>query len=226
VSFPFFGSWWSDARWKDKAQPYTVFLYGTGFYYSDNVTSEKCLVKKRKNGKESYYQQMYAAAFVHPDQTEVIPVFPEMITNGDGTKKQDCERNATHRFFKEFRREHPHIKVIVVEDALASNGQHIQELQRLDLRYILGAKPGDHKFLFEQVGNAEKREEVMEFRHSDRKQPHIEHCYRFINLVPLNKANKNLLVNFSPILANRQQEGQDHLFQLGNRLGNYRRQRL
>lgn len=169
---------------------------GTGFYYSDNVTSEKCLVKKRKNGKKSYYQQMYAAAFVHPDQPEVIPVFPEMITNGDGTKKQDCERNAAHRFFKEFRREHPHMKVIVVEDALASNGPHIQELQRLDLRYILGAKPGDHQFLFEQVDDAEKREEVMEFRHSNPKQPHIEHCYRFINQVPLNKANQDLLVNF------------------------------
>jgi hypothetical protein len=39
-----------------------------------------------------------------------------MITNGDGgTRKQGCERNAAHRLFKEFRREHPHMKVIVVK---------------------------------------------------------------------------------------------------------------
>jgi hypothetical protein len=47
---------------------------GTDFYYSDNVNSEKFLVKKRKNGTKSYYQQMHAAAFVHPSQAEIIPV--------------------------------------------------------------------------------------------------------------------------------------------------------
>jgi hypothetical protein len=114
---------------------------GTGFYYSENVSSEYCPVKKRKNGKKSFYPQMYAAAFVHPDHKEVIPVFPEMITDGDGKKKQDRERNASVRFFDGFRREQSHLKVIVVEDALASNGPHIQQLQRLDLRYILRTRP-------------------------------------------------------------------------------------
>lgn len=169
---------------------------GTGFYYSENVHSENCLVKKQKNGKKSYYQQMYAAAFVHPDHKEVIPVFPEMITNGDGTKKQDCERNGSRRFFDGFRREHPHLKVIVVEDALASNGPHIQQLQGLDLRYILGAKPGDHQYLFQQVDMAEQDGEVMEFSQTDTNDTTIEHCYRFVNGVPLNKTNHDLQVNF------------------------------
>ncbi len=46
-------------------------------------------------------------------------------------------------------REHP--KLIVLEDGLASTGLHIKLLQEQDMRYILGATPGDHKFLFEYV---------------------------------------------------------------------------
>jgi hypothetical protein len=42
-------------------------------------------------------------------------------------------------------------EVIVVEDGLASNAPHIRLLKELDLRFILGAKPDDHKFLFEWV---------------------------------------------------------------------------
>ncbi len=103
---------------------------GTGFYSSEKVSSDYCMEKKKKNGNTVYYQQMYAAAFVHPDHKEVIPVFPEMITKKDGSKKNDCERNAARRFYEEFRREHPHLKVVVVEDGLASNGPHIRDLQR------------------------------------------------------------------------------------------------
>lgn len=53
---------------------------GTGFYSSEKVSSPYCLEKKNRNGNTLYYQQMYAASFVHPDCKVVIPVFPEMIT--------------------------------------------------------------------------------------------------------------------------------------------------
>ena len=68
------------------------------------------------------------------------------ILKKDGAKKNDCERNAAARLLEDVRREHPHLKL--VEDGLA--GPHF--LKGLDLR--LGAKPGDHKFLFEWVNNA------------------------------------------------------------------------
>ena len=169
---------------------------GTSFYSSIKVTSDGCMSKKLNNGTILHHQQMYAASFVHYDRREVIPVFPEMITKKDGSKKNDCERNAARRFFEEFRREHPHLKVIVVEDGLSSNGPHIKDLQRLDLRFILGAKPGDHQFLFDQVDLAVSRGEGTEFRRSDPDDPTVEHCFRFINKVPLNKSNQDLLVNF------------------------------
>ena len=160
---------------------------GTGFYSSENVSSPYCMGKKQKNGKTLYYQQMYAAAIVHPEHKEVIPVFPEMITQQDGANKNDCERNAAHRFYKEFRREHPHLKVVVVEDALASNGPHIRDLERLNLRYILGAKPGDHKYLFAQLQQLEKDKQVHEVKCIDTTERKKVHLFTFAKQLPLNK---------------------------------------
>ena len=97
---------------------------------------------------------MLGAVLVHPERKEVFPFAPEPILKKDGAKKNDCERNAAARLLEDVRREHPHLKLIVLEDGLASNGPHINLLKRLDLRFILGAKPGDHKFLFEWVNNA------------------------------------------------------------------------
>ena len=168
---------------------------GTGFYSSGKVSSPYCMSKKSRNGQTLYYQQMYAASFVRPDCKVVIPVFPEMITKKDGTNKNDCERNAAKRFYTRFRNEHPHLKVIVVEDALASNAPHIRDLQSLNLRYILGAKPGDHTALFAELALAVKEERATQMSFIDPENRQTGHFFKFVNQVPLNKSNPDLLVN-------------------------------
>lgn len=168
---------------------------GTGFYCSEKVSSPYCMGKKSRNGNTMYQQQMYAASFVHPESKVVIPVFPEMITRNDGSNKSDCERKASKRFFKEFRREHPHLKTIVVEDALSSNAPHIKELQQHDLRFILGAKPGDHKALFADLRQAVNEGRASELDFLDQKDRKTMHFFRYLNQVPLNKSNPDLLVN-------------------------------
>jgi len=174
---------------------YLLSADGTGFYSSQKVSSLYCMSKKKRNGEIIYHQQMFAASFVHPDSKVVIPVMPEIICNRDGKTKNDCERNAAKRFFSEFRREHPHLKVIVVEDALASNGPHIRELQRLDLRFILGAKPGDHAALFKQLRQAELDGKAQTFACLDSKDRQKGYYFTFMNNVPLNDSNRDLLVN-------------------------------
>lgn len=170
---------------------------GTGFYSSEKVGADFCLTKKKRNGEIVYHLQMVAGAFVHPDRKEVIPVCPEMIRRQDGSRKNDCERNAAKRFLEDLRREHPHLKIIVTEDGLSANSPHIEELMRHDLRYILSAKPGDHVFLFEHVDAADKRGEVTNLAVADSKRDKRSHCLRFINGVPLNQASqKELKVNF------------------------------
>lgn len=174
---------------------YLVSGDGTGFFSSNKLSSDDCLEKKLSNGETLHHQQMYAAAIVNPDHREVIPFCPEMITPQDGKTKQDCEREAARRFYREFRRIHPHLKVIVTEDGLASNGPHIRELQELDLRYILGVKPGDHKFLFDYIDAAAARGETTEWFTRNFGDSGKDHTFRFINGVPLNKSNPDLLVN-------------------------------
>lgn len=135
---------------------YLVALDGTGFFSSPSVHCEHCCVKKHRNGRATYYHQAVAGVVIHPGQKVVIPLAPEPIVKQDGTTKNDCEREAARRFLERFRREHPHLQVIITEDGLASNAPHITLLHQLDCRYILGCKPGDHAFLFESIEESEK----------------------------------------------------------------------
>ena len=138
---------------------------------------------------------MLGAAIVHPDLKEVIPLMPEPIIKQDGQTKNDCERNAAKRFLHKLRQDHPHLGLIVIEDALSSNAPHIRELQDHNLHYILGVKAGDHGFLFEQVGQAEREGRVSEWE-SVEEASGVRHRFRFLNGVPLNESNQDLLVNF------------------------------
>jgi len=151
----------------------------------------------KKTGKvSSYYIQMLGASIVHPDRKEVIPLCPEPIKKQDGETKNDCERNAAKRFLTDLRREHPHLPLIVIEDALSSNAPHIKDLEKNNLHYILGAKEGDHEFLFDYVNEAAAKGKTTDIIVPDKKNPAIDHCFSFINNVPLNKSNQDVLVNF------------------------------
>jgi len=68
----------------------------------------------------------------------VIPLAPEPIINDDGHTKNDCERNATRRYLQRFRRDHPHLPVIVVEDALNPNAPHLDVLRAARMHCIIG----------------------------------------------------------------------------------------
>jgi len=177
---------------------YLLSLDGTGYYSSEKIGSESCMEKKhKKSGKTTFYRQMLGAAIIHPEFKEVIPLAPEMIIKQDGETKNDCERNAAKRFFSDLRREHPHLPLIVTEDGLSSNAPHIKNLRENDLHYILGVKPGDHGFLFQYVNAAAAQgSRVVAYACPDKENPRIRHEFRFINGVPLNQSNQDLLVNF------------------------------
>ena len=84
------------------------------------------------------------------------------------------------------RREHPHLKLVVVEDGLASNGPHIKHLKALDLRFIVGAKRSDHKALFEWV-EATERVSPGAVKHLEHTDEHgVHHRLRYLDDVPLN----------------------------------------
>lgn len=170
---------------------YLLSIDGTGYFSSNRVHCPQCAKKHHRDGTTTYYHQMLGAVLVHPHCQEVFPLAPEPILKPDGAKKNDCERNAAKRLLSDVRREHPHLKLIVVEDALASNGPHIRLLKALDLRFILGAKASDHTFLFDWVGASEHTTEVTLSEEGG-----YRHRFRYLNGVPLNDTHFDLEVNF------------------------------
>lgn len=146
--------------------------------------------EKHPGEKVKYYHHMFCAAIAHPEHKMVLPLAPEPIAKSDGFTKNDCERNAAKRLYTDARREHPHLKLIVVEDSLASNVPHLSDLNRLNMRYIVGAKPGDHQYLFQQVEAAP----CTEYEHQTKEG--TTHRYRYMNQVPLNKSHLDFKVNF------------------------------
>ena len=176
---------------------YLLSLDGTGYFSSKKLFSDICMQKvNQKRGEVTSYLQMLGAAIVHPDFKEVIPLFPELIIKQDGDTKNDCERNASKRFFGKLRKDHPHLPLIIIEDGLSSNAPHIREARKYNLHYILGAKESDHSFLFKQVGTSRNLGQSTEFEILDKKNPEKVHRFSFINQVQLNASNPDIIVNF------------------------------
>jgi hypothetical protein len=175
---------------------YLLNLDGTGYFSSKTLYSDACLEKVSSKGEVTYYLQAVGAALVHPYFKEVIALCPEIIRKQDGTTKMDCERNAIRRMLGKLRCDHPHMKFIINEDALASNAPHIKDLEEYNFRYILGVKEGDHKFLFEFVDQAVQNGELIELVIPDEKKENVTHCFRIVYNAPLNKSNQDRQVTF------------------------------
>jgi len=173
---------------------YLLSVDGTQYFSSKKIHCDSCLEKvNSQTGEISYSHQMLGASIVHPNQQAVIPIAPEPIIKQDGKTKNDCERNAAKRLFAQIRKEHPHLPLIVTQDSLSPNAPNIRTLGEHNLRYILRVKEGDHAFLFEKVEEAHREGRTTEVTYHG---AGVKHQFRFINQVPLNKSNQDLLVNF------------------------------
>ena len=173
---------------------YLVSIDGSGYFSSHTIHCASCLESVDRSGQTKYSHQMVSAVIVHPDSQAVIPLGCEAIVKRDGSTKNDCERNASKRLLERLHQQHPRLPMLVVEDGLASNAPHIRELRRQRMHFLLGAKPGDHPYLYERLLQAydEDRVTTLEWR-DDRQQLH---SIAFVNGLPLNESNADLLVNF------------------------------
>lgn len=179
---------------------YLASFDGTGVYSSDTVHCKCCMEKVcKETGKISYYHQAVGVSLIHPDVKQVIPLCPEPIQKQDGATKNDCERNATKRVLDDLKAEHPRLNLIIVEDALSANAPHIRKIKSCGYNYILGAKPGDHKYLFDYV-NALDRDDVKTHTFyrmiGSKVKKKVTYKFKWRNEVPLNDSNHDLLVNF------------------------------
>lgn len=173
---------------------FLVSIDGTGEFASSHIHCPECGVRHHRNGDITYYHQLLGAVVVHPDQKQVIPLFPEAITRQDGATKNDCEANASKRLLKSTREAFPHWPLRVVEDSLSANGPHINLLKELNIGYIISVKPNGQDSLFSEVKNRVLTGQCEEFELLG--EDKILRGYRWINEIPLNKSHPDLRVNF------------------------------
>ena len=169
---------------------YLFAVDGTGVFSSYKIHCEHCCEKHHRDGTITYQHQILGMCLIHPDVKEVIPSYPEPISKGDGATKNDCESNAAKRLLRDFKKDHPHLKMIVVQDALSANGPHIRFLEELNIRYIINVTPDGNSFLFKWLEGVDMEEHVVTPVDGSK------WTFRFANEVPLNDANYDLKVNF------------------------------
>ena|SRR5512135_2768387 len=173
---------------------YLVSLDGTTYFSSTKVHCPSCLVKHHRGGGVTYSHQLLGATLVHPDLKEVLPLAPEPIIQQDGQTKNDCERNATRRWLKQFRQVHPQLPIIVVEDALSANAPHLRDLREARAHFIIGVKPGDHAFLFQHLRAIDEAGQMQTLSVID-PTTGVLHHFRFWNDAPLNESHPDELVH-------------------------------
>ncbi len=169
---------------------YIISLDGTCYFSSKSVYCNSCCTKKHRDGSTTYYHNVLGAAVVNPSMNTVIPLAPEPILKEDGNTKNGSEQKAATRFIENLKNEHPHLKVIITADSLHSKGPFIKQLNKAGYKFIMNAKQGDHKSLFEFVeGKGVCTNYIVKIKG-------ITYEYRYVNNVPLNDANKNTSINF------------------------------
>ena len=187
---------------------FIVSIDGTGLFSSGHIHCEECCVKHHRGGEKTFYHQLLSSAIVNPDTNVVLPLLHEAITHQDGNTKNDCEQNAAKRLIPDLKKAFPRLDMIIVEDALSGNASHIKLLKKQGFRFIIRAKYGSQKSLFDAAQavmmNAlskklerpkslstydEFEEEVLIKNHK------VTRGYRLFNQLPLNKLNPDIKVN-------------------------------
>lgn len=169
---------------------YLISVDGTGIFSSHTIHCDQCCTKEHQNGTRTYHHQILAAALVHPDQKVAYPLCPEPIMKSDGMQKNDCERKAVKRWVADFRREHPHLKTIILADGLSSNEPFITILKNQKLSYILVCKESDHAYLTDWMKQADA-EDRPAFTETIKG---VTSTYSYMRDVPLNDSKNSCRV--------------------------------
>ena len=175
---------------------YLMLMDGTENFSSAKLKSPFCMERtSSETGITTHYLQTLGVALAHPDRKEVIPLMPEPISKQDGATKNDCEMNASRRFLIRHRKDHPHLKVIVSQDAISPNGPYIRFLKEHDFRFILRVKESDHAHLFKQLDVAIKKKKAGELMVEDPTDPEKLHVFRWMNELSINASHPDVRVN-------------------------------
>jgi len=187
----------------------TVSVDGVEFFKSSEVHCDKCMERKHKDGKTSYYHSMLSAVIVHPERKEVLVLDNEPIVKQDGQHKNDCERNAGKRLISNFKSLYTNELMVFTFDALYACGPIIEQLNEVkNWRYVIGIKEKGNKHLFEQFDKKNKDHKV---NWHTVKNDEGSHEFGYINNAELNASSAHLGVNMLYYIWTNK-KGEDKVF--------------
>ena len=178
-------------KYNDK---YVVAIDGTEYYSSKEIHCEKCLIKIH-NEVTTYSHQAITPILIPSNDQEIIPLMPELIENTDGSKKQDCEINASKRWLSNNK---SIIKsMILLGDDLYSHEPFCKDVINAKNSFIFVAKEKSHKIMYENIKFLENTVKLDEFETTvGRAHKKAIWKYKFINKVPINGNEDSLDVNW------------------------------
>ena len=171
-----------------------ISIDGVEHFCSTNVHCNHCTIRAHRNGETSYHHAGLAAVLVHPDQEEVFTLDFEPILNADGSKKNECERNAAKRLCQDLHERYPDLKPILVEDALYANAPHIRQITGYGWLFVLNVKPDSHESLERQIAGRKASGQVKELRITDPQG--IKHYFAWTNDLCLCESAIDVSVNY------------------------------
>jgi hypothetical protein len=171
-----------------------ISIDGVEHFCSTKVHCKHCTTRAHRSGETSYHHAGLAAVLVHPDQEEVFTLDFEPILNADGSKKNDCERNAAKRLCQGLHERYPDLKPILVEDALYANAPHIRQITGYGWLFVLNVKPDSHESLERQFAGRRASGQVKELRITDPKG--IKHYFAWTNDLCLCESAIDVSVNY------------------------------
>lgn len=171
-----------------------ISIDGVEHFCSTKVHCDHCTTRAHRNGEMSYHHAGLAAVLVHPDQEEVFTLDFEPILNTDGSKKNDCERNAAKRLCQDLHERYPDLKPILVEDALYANAPHIRQITGYGWLFVLNVKPDSHESLERQFAGRKASGQVKELRITDPQG--IKHYFAWTNDLCLCESAVDVSVNY------------------------------
>lgn len=192
---------------------YLLALDGTQNFSSDTIHCEDCLTKTdKKTGKITYYHTAVTPVIVKPGEEHVLSLIPEFITPQDGSKKQDCEINASKRLLL-FHKEQAlkDMEVIYLGDDLYAHEPFCREVLETGHSFIFVCKPESHKTVYEWIKESTKEKIVDRFNGKK----HQIYTYTYMEGVPLKDATKggeeSLFVNFVEVTVTDRESGR-HMY--------------
>ena len=183
-----------------------IALDGVWYHASEKIHCKRCL-HIRKDGETTYYHSALAGTIVKPGEASVLPVMAEMIGNGDGEKKQDCELVAAKRWLQSYGQEYGRLKPTLLGDDLYSHEPFCRQVVEGGYSFIFTCKDTTHPWLHETVEHSG----MGEWSHREwNGRYHLVYTCRWVNGVPIRYTEQDgeaLTVNYLEMSILNEEKG-------------------